>query len=169
RGFVASTSGGSTIGGGRIIRVLAPKARKGEEHAQTVAALASARLDERVALDIKSSAFAGLGVADLVRRLGVPAEALRAPLGRLIAAGEMLVTGAKTDAGGGGAAAIDEHAHYLHAQAVAELEQRIGKLVAAAEGDGIARELLRTQLPAALPVRSYDAILAGLEKRGAIA
>ena len=169
RGFVASTSGGSTIGGGRIIRVLAPKARKGEAHAQTVAALASARLDERVALDIKSAAFAGLGVADLVRRLGVPAEALRAPLGRLIAAGELLVTGAKAEAGGGDAVAIDEHAHYLHAQAVAELEQRIGKLVAAGEGDGIARELLRTQLPAALPVRSYDAILAGLEKRGAIA
>lgn len=170
RGFVASTSGGSTIGGGRIIRVLAPKARKGELHAQTVAALAAARLDQRVALDIKSAAFAGLGVADLVRRLGVPAEALRTPLANLVAAGELLATGAKADAGGtGNTPAGDEHAHYLHAQAVAEIEQRIGKLVAAAEGDGVARELLRTQLPAALPARAYDAILAGLEKRGLVA
>ncbi|HEX5060278.1 MAG TPA: selenocysteine-specific translation elongation factor [Kofleriaceae bacterium] len=156
RGFVASASGGSTIGGGRVIRVLAPKARKGASHAQAVAALASARLDERVALDIKSSAFAGLGVADLVRRLGVPAESLRAPLAKLTAAGELLVTG------------DDEHAHYLHAQAVADLEQRITKLVGAADIDGVAREPLRTQLPAALPARAYDAILAGLENRGLV-
>jgi selenocysteine-specific elongation factor len=156
RGFVASASGGSTIGGGRIIRVLAPKARKGATHAETVAALAAARLDQRVALDIKSSAFAGLGVADLVRRLGVPGETLRAPLAKLVAAGELLVTG-EGDA-----------AHYLHAQAVAELEQKIVKLVGAAE-DGAAREQLRTQLPAALSVRAYDAILAALEKRNVIA
>jgi selenocysteine-specific elongation factor len=154
RGFVASASGGSTIGGGRIIRVLAPKARKGVTHAKTVSALASARVDQRVALDIKEAAFAGLGIADLVRRLGTPAETLRGPLSTLVAAGELLVTG------------DDEHAHYLHAQAVAELEQRIAKLV---EGEGRARESLRTQLPAALPARTYDAILAGLEKRGLVA
>jgi selenocysteine-specific elongation factor len=157
RGFVASTTGGSTIGGGRVIRVLAPKARKGESHAQAVAALASARLDQRVALDIKSAAYAGLGVADLVRRLGVPADQLRGPLSTLVGAGELLVTG------------DDEHAHYLHAQAVAELEKKILDQVGAAEPDGVARELLRTQLPAALPARTYDAILAGLEKRGLVA
>ncbi|HEY5945496.1 MAG TPA: SelB C-terminal domain-containing protein, partial [Kofleriaceae bacterium] len=144
-------------GGGRVIRVLAPKARKGASHAQTVSALASARLDQRVALDIKASAFAGLGVADLVRRLGVPAEVLRDPLATLAAAGELLVTG------------DEEHAHYLHAQAVAELEHKITKLVGAADADGLARELLRTQLPAALPARAYDAILAALEKRGLVA
>jgi selenocysteine-specific elongation factor len=153
RGFVASQSGGSTIGGGRVIRVLAPKARKGEQHAQTVAALASARLDERVALDIKSAAFAGLTVADLVRRIGVPADALKAPLTRLLGAGELLQSG-------------DDH--FLHATAVAELEQRILKAVAT-DTDGIARELLRTQLPAALPARAYDAILAGLAQRGLVA
>ncbi|HEY5952168.1 MAG TPA: selenocysteine-specific translation elongation factor, partial [Kofleriaceae bacterium] len=123
RGFVASQSGGSTIGGGRIIRVLAPKARKGEQHAQTVAALASARLDQRVALDIKTAAYAGLTVADLVRRLGVPADALKAPLTRLLGAGELLQAG-------------DDH--FLHATAVAELEQRIVKAVGA-DADGIAR------------------------------
>jgi selenocysteine-specific elongation factor len=32
----------------------------------------------------------------------------------------------------------------------------------------VSREELRTQLPAALPARAYDAILAGLEKRGTI-
>jgi selenocysteine-specific elongation factor len=155
RGFVETASGGSTIGGGRIIRVLAPKARKGEAHAQTVAALASARLDQRLALDIKTSASAGLGLVDLVRRLGVPADQLSGPLAKLAAAGELLVTGE------------GEHVHYLHATAVADLEARIAKLVGT--GDGIAREELRTQLPAALPARSYDAILAGLERRGLVA
>jgi len=150
RGFIASSSGGSTIGGGRIIRVLAPKARKGEAHAKVVAQLASARLDRRIALDIESAAFAGLTTADLVRRLGVPATALAEPLQTLVAAGEVLQTGEQ----------------YLHARAVAELEQRIAKLVAAP--DGMPREELRTQLPAALSVRAYDAVLAGLEKRGLV-
>ncbi len=161
RGFVETASGGSTIGGGRIIRVLAPKARKGEQHAQTVAALASARLDQRVALDIKQSAFAGLGVADLVRRLGVPAEQLTAPLSNLVAARELLVTG-ESDASGAG------NAHYVHATAVAELEARIAKLVGTSE-EGVAREELRTQLPTALPARAYDAVLAGLERKGLVA
>ena len=150
RGFIASATGGSTIGGGRIIRVLAPKARKGEEHAKVVAQLATARLDRRVALDIESAAYAGITAAELVRRLGVPATVLADPLQTLVAAGELLQSGD----------------HYLHARAVAELEQRIGKLIAGP--DGMPREELRTQLPAALPTRAYDAILVGLEKRGLV-
>jgi selenocysteine-specific elongation factor len=154
RGFVATATHGTTIGGGRIVRVLAPRARKGTQHADTVAKLIAARQDQRLALDVKAAAFAGLGVADLVRRLGVPAEALAASLATLVASGELLVTGAA------------DHAHYLHAAAVAEVEARIIRAVAA-EG-GAAREELRTQLPAALPARAYDAILAGLERKAQI-
>ncbi len=150
RGFVASSTGGSTIGGGRIVRVLAPKARKGEVHAEQVAALAAARLDQRIALDIKSAAAAGLSLDDLVRRLGVPAEVLADPVATLVAAGDLLATGP----------------HYLHAQIVVELEQRI--TTALATPDGLTREALRALLPAALAPKSYDAILAGLERRGSI-
>lgn len=156
RGFVATATHGSTIGGGRVIRVLAPKARKGAAHAETVASLAAARGGARLALDIQSAAFAGLGIADLVRRLGTPATALAEPLATLAAAGELLVTGE------------GEHAHYLHARSVVELEARIAAQIAAAP-DGLPREELRTQLPAALPARAFDAILAGLERRGALA
>jgi len=152
RGFIATAGHGSTIGGGRIVRVLAPRARKGAQHAETVAALASARLDQRLALDIRNAAYAGLSLADLVRRLGVPASALGDPLATLVGSRELLDIGE----------------HYLHAQAVAELETKIGAAVAA-HPDGVSREELRTQLPAALPVRAYDAVLAGLEQRGAIA
>jgi selenocysteine-specific elongation factor len=156
RGFVATATHGTTIGGGRIVRVLAPKARKGTQHADTVAQLVDARQDQRLALDVKVAAFAGLGVDDLVRRLGVPAEALAPSLATLVASGELLATGAA------------DHAHYLHAATVAEIEARVLRAVAAGDG-GTAREELRTQLPAALPARAYDAILAGLERKAAIA
>jgi selenocysteine-specific elongation factor len=181
RGFVVTATHGTTIGGGRVIRVLAPRARKGAQHADTVASLAAARQDQRLALDVKAAAFAGLGVADLVRRLGLPAGALAPSLAALVASGELLAIG---DA---------DHAHYVHATTVAEIEARIvqavtgkavtgkavtgkavtgkavtGKAVTGAD-DGAAREALRTQLPAALPARAYDAILAGLERKGLIA
>jgi selenocysteine-specific elongation factor len=156
RGFVATATHGTTIGGGRIVRVLAPKARKGSHHADTVAQLAAARQNERIALDIKAAAFAGLGIADLVRRLGSPAEVLTPALDTLTASGELLATGAA------------EHAHYLHAAAVAEIEGRIIAAVAAAP-EGAPREELRTHLPAALSARAYDAIVAGLERKGVIA
>jgi len=152
RGFVATSTHGSTIGGGTVIRVLAPKARKGEAHAAAVASLASAREDQRIALDVKTSAAAGLTVDDLVRRLGVPAAALGERLAALVASGELLVAGP----------------HHLHATTVVELEAKIGQLVAAAGADGLPREELRTRLPAALPSAAYDAILAALAARGTL-
>jgi selenocysteine-specific elongation factor len=156
RGFVATATHGTTIGGGRVIRVLAPRARKGSTHGDTVARLAAARHDQRLALDIKTAAFAGLGLPDLVRRTGVPGDVLAPVLATLVGSGELLAIGA------------GDHAHYLHATAVAELEGRILKAVAAAP-EGVLREELRTQLPSALPARAYDAILAGLERKAAIA
>jgi selenocysteine-specific elongation factor len=156
RGFTATRTQGTTIGGGRIVRVLAPKARKGDVHARTLASLATARADQRIALDVRNAAAAGLSLGDLVRRLGLPPTTLADPLATLVAAGELLATGE------------GDHTHYLHAQSVAELEARIIALLAGAP-DGLPREELRTQLPAALPARAYDAILAGLEARGVLA
>ena len=146
RGFVPNAQHGSTIGGGRVIRVLAPKARKGAAYAEVVAALVRARSDQRIALDVKAAAFAGLTGPDLVQRLGLPADVLAAPLANLVASGELLHAGE----------------HYLHATAVAELEGRI-----TGAGD-TSREALRTQLPVSLPPRAYDAILDGLVAKGAI-
>ncbi|HEY0986070.1 MAG TPA: selenocysteine-specific translation elongation factor [Kofleriaceae bacterium] len=155
RGFVATATHGTTIGGGRIVRVLAPKARPGSQHGDTVAKLASARLDQRIALDIKGAAFAGLAIADLVRRLGSPADVLAPALETLVASGDLLAAGSA------------DHAHYFHATVVAEIERRIVE-AAAVTPDGAAREELRTHLPAALPPRAYDAIVAGLERKAVI-
>ncbi len=151
RGFAAAAQQGSTIGGGRIIRVLAPRAR-GARHAEVVATLAAAQLDQRLALDVRTAAAAGLVRPELVRRLGLPADALVDPLDALVASGELLATGS------------GDTLHYLHATTVATLEQRINELAES----GIPREELRTQLPASLPVRAFEAILDGLRARGAI-
>jgi len=156
RGFVATATHGTTIGGGRVIRVLAPRARPGAHHADTVAKLAAARRDQRLALDVQTAAFAGLPIAALVRRIGEPADVLAPALAALVAGGELLAIG------------DDDHAHYLHAAAVAELEARVLAAIRDAP-DGVPREDLRTRLPAALPPRAYDAILAGLAHKGQLA
>jgi len=156
RGFVATATHGTTIGGGRVIRVLAPRARKGSSHGDTVARLAAARQDQRLALDVKTAAFAGLGVTDLIRRTGIPGDVLAPALANLVAGGELLAIGTA------------DHTHYFHATAVAEIEARIVRAVTEAS-EGVLREELRTQLPAALPARAYDAIVAGLERKATIA
>jgi selenocysteine-specific elongation factor len=158
RGFSKAKAQGSTIGGGTIVRVQAPKARTrtNEAHAGVVSTLAGARLEQRLAVEIKTAAFAGLGIGQLVQRLGLPADALADALESLVAGGELMPTGE------------GEHAHFLHATSVAELEAKITAQVGA-NTDGVVRESLRTGLPAALPSRAYDAVLAGLERRGKIA
>jgi selenocysteine-specific elongation factor len=147
RGFVQSPTGGSTIAGGRIVRVLAPKARNADDHARAVAELANARLDQRVALETQSTHAAGISIAQLGQRIGAPSQALAEPLSRLTAGGELLAAGD----------------HYIHAATIAELEQTI--VAALRDPDGIAREALRGKLPAALPQRGFDAILDGLAQR----
>ncbi|MEZ4363097.1 MAG: selenocysteine-specific translation elongation factor [Kofleriaceae bacterium] len=149
RGFAAVASYGTTLGGGEIVRVLAPKARRATDHAATVAALAGARRADRAALLVQTAAAAGLTRVELARRLGAEPEELGADLEAAVAGGELMATGERG------------HAHYLHATAVAELERRV---VEAAHGspEGALREDLRTHLPAALPVRAYDELLARL-------
>ena len=150
RGFVTTATHGSTIGGGTVIRVLAPKARRGPEHAETVAMLAAARQDQRLALHVLGASFAGTTLDGLVRLTGTPAETITVSLATLVAGGDLLEAGP----------------HYLHAEAVAAIEAKIA--VKLANPDGIGREELRTQLPAALPTRAFDAILERLATRSAL-
>ena len=148
RGFAASSTSGSTIGGGTIIRVLAPKARDSELHARTVIMLAEAKLEQRIEADVKAAAAATRTPHELAQRLGVTAEALAAPLAALVASEDLL----------------EVANHYIHAQVIAQIEQKI--MGAIDHPDGIAREELRTRLPGSLPVRMYDAILDRLSSRG---
>jgi selenocysteine-specific elongation factor len=103
RGFHSSPHHGATIGGGTIVRVLAPKAKR--SHAEVVAAIAAARLDQRIVLDVRASSTTGLTAAALTQRTGV--ADLTAILADLVAAGELVADGER----------------YLHAVVVAELER----------------------------------------------
>ena len=99
-----------------------------------------------------SQTAAAAGLAH--RRAGAPARrcrptALAEPLATLVAGGELLAPSAST--------------HYLHAHGGRRARGRRSRALVGAP-TGISREELRTQLPAALPARAYDAILAGLER-----
>jgi selenocysteine-specific elongation factor len=150
RGFAAVGNYGTTLGGGEIVRVLAPKARRSNDHAASVAAFAAAlvetRRTERALLLVRGAAAAGLTREQLARQLGAEPDELAEPLATAAASGELMATG-EGDA-----------THYLHAATVAELERRI-TTAALAGPEGTQREELRTHLPTALAARDYDAIV----------
>ena len=101
---------GSTIGGGRDHPRARAEGAQGEQHAATVgdARGRAARSTDRAR---RASAAARRAVARRARAAArPPRRGARRPLATLVAGGELLVTG------------TGEHAHYLHAQAVAELE-----------------------------------------------
>ncbi|MGE0396092.1 MAG: selenocysteine-specific translation elongation factor [Kofleriaceae bacterium] len=170
RGFVATATHGTTIGGGTIVRVMAPRARRGSNHADTVARLAAAKLEQRIALEVKSASSAGLSVADLVRRLGASIGALAQPIADLVEKGEIVAIDRterarleELDPG----ELVRSDSTYLHANVVAEIEQAISTAVAAP--DGITREALRAKLPSALPSRAFDVLVDGLIARNTVA
>lgn len=162
RGFTVQEHYGTTLGGGEILRVHAAKVRRpSEEAAAALERLASAKRDERVALEVKSHAAAGTTPTDIVHRLGYGSDDVQAICERLIASGELLAAGT-----GSGAVVI-------HGEHVAVLEKRIMDALAAHEvaephKPEMAKEALRASLPAALPAKIFDELLAGLGRRRAI-
>jgi len=91
RGFKSSPQHGATLGGGRIIRVLAPKARR--SHAVVVAAIARAKLDQRIVIEARAHAANGITAAALVQRTGI--ADLTAVLADLVATGELVLDGTR--------------------------------------------------------------------------
>ncbi|HEY8143199.1 MAG TPA: selenocysteine-specific translation elongation factor [Kofleriaceae bacterium] len=160
RGFVLQEHYGTTLGGGEVIRVHAPKLRRASEQATAVVeAMARAGAAERVALEVRGAGPAGLTLDDLVRRLGTARAEMASDLEQLVAARDLVA------AGSGDATA------YVHAEPFARLEeQALGHLDAFHkdhQGD-MSREELRARLPRALPVRMFDELVAALLGRGAI-
>jgi selenocysteine-specific elongation factor len=171
RGFVPQEHYGTTIGGGAIVRVQAPKVRRSvKDAAETIRRMAEAEFDQRLALEIRAASFAGIDIAELGRRLGHGHEALQEALGRVVETGEVIATAGSRDANAADARAGTV---YCHAEIFAALEkQALDYLDAfhAAQPDsgGMSRQELRTRLPASLPVRLYEALLEALSRRGAI-
>jgi selenocysteine-specific elongation factor len=160
RGFVMQEHYGTTLGGGEVLRVHAPRLRRSSEQASEVLnAMARAGAAERVALEVRGAGPAGSGLDELVRRLGSSRTELSTALTGLVEAGEIIAAGA-------GDAAV-----YLHAEPFARLEeQALGHLArfhAEHQGD-MSREELRARLPRAVPVRMFDELITSLIRRGAI-
>jgi selenocysteine-specific elongation factor len=160
RGFILQEHYGTTLGGGEVIRVHAPKLRRASEQAtEVVQAMARAGAAERLALEVRGAGPAGLTLDDLVRRLGSARAELVADLERLVETRDLCASGT-------GDATV-----YLHAEPFARLEeQALGHLDAFHkdhQGD-MSREELRARLPRALPVKMFDELVAALLRRGAI-
>ncbi len=160
RGFTVQKHYGTTLGGGEIIRVNAPKVRRSSEQASAaVKALAAAAGDERVMLEIRAANVAGLSRVDLIKRLGTSEAETTACLTRLTE------TGAVVSAGESNPALID-------AAVFATLEKKVADAIIAFEKErpesgGIGKQELRGRLPIATPPRIFDEILDGLVRRKA--
>ncbi|HEY4182856.1 MAG TPA: selenocysteine-specific translation elongation factor [Kofleriaceae bacterium] len=98
RGFVATRTHGTTIAGGTVLRVLAPKARNKTDHAAAVAAFAAAKLQERIAIEMKTAGKTGRTSAQLVQRLGVSPDELGPVLTTLLKRGEIEKSSADANA-----------------------------------------------------------------------
>ncbi len=158
RGFQLQEHHGTTIGGGEIVRVHARKLRRADaDAARTLREVAEAAPVERVALEIKSAGPAGMTRALLGGRLGLASAAVDDALNRLVQASELLREGDQ----------------FLHAEALARLEAAALAAVdafhvASPHKDGMPREELRSRLSRALAPRFFDALVAGLVRRGAL-
>ncbi|HEY0251016.1 MAG TPA: SelB C-terminal domain-containing protein, partial [Kofleriaceae bacterium] len=84
RGF-ERTDHGTTIGGGTIVRVLAPKTK----HADRIAARAAAKLEQRIVQDVIDSRATGMTATQIVQRTGI--ADLAATLDHLVKLGEIAV------------------------------------------------------------------------------
>jgi selenocysteine-specific elongation factor len=160
RGTVVQEHYGTTLGGGEVLRVHAPKLRRSSSGAsQLLGALAQADRDQRVALEVAGTGPAGCHVADLVRRTGMARGDIADALTRLVESGDVVAAG------------TGDSAAYCHSEAFARLEeQALGHLDAfhqAQHGD-MSREELRARLPRALPPRLFDELIAALLRRRAI-
>src|SRR5262249_46112109 len=149
RGFVPQEHHGTTIGGGEILRVHAPKVRRSSEAvAAALRAVADAGPEERVALEVARAGPAGVSPKTLSGRIGLAPAAVDSALGRLIGAREVVRDGDML----------------MHATVLARLE---ATAVHTLEGrDEVAREELRSKLPRVLPPRFFDVVVDALVRRG---
>jgi selenocysteine-specific elongation factor len=158
RGFTQQEHYGTTIGGGDLVRVHAPKVRRSSEAAAaSLRQLAEADVVERVALEVKAAGPAGANRAALQGRLGLSPRELDDTLNRLAQAREVWHDGDL----------------WVHAETLARLEAAalaaIDELHAEKPHlEGLQREELRTRLPRSVPPRLFDALIAGLSARGAV-
>ncbi len=162
RGFVVQQHYGTTIGGGEVVRVLAPKTRKSAVEATALlTAMSEADTAEALALEIKSAKSAGRDTEELARRTGLAPNVMGSSLQKLVEDGTLVRAGK-------GKLAV-----YLHAQEMARLEKLATDIVTTyheefAELPGMPRAELISRLPKALPPKMAEELLTTLLRRKAL-
>ena len=158
RGFAVQKHYGTTLGGGEILRVQAPKTRRTTHEANAMLkAIADAAGDERALLEVRAASVVGLSRSALIKQLGVAAAELQASTERLVSAGSMVRAGG-------------DDPTFVHSEIFAKLEKQVVAAVAhdtetQPERGGIPRQELRGRLPASLPPAIFGEILGGLVER----
>jgi selenocysteine-specific elongation factor len=164
RGFQPLPQHGTTIGGGRIVRVLAPRRRRAGPRDVALAArmAAAAQLEERVALEIEAAGTIGIDRDGLRARVGDGVKKVDRAVEALLAR-RAAVTFYREPGGVISAEALSEVEDFVLAQ--------LDRLHAARPlSPGIAREELRTARPftRALEPRIFGLALNELLRRGAV-
>jgi selenocysteine-specific elongation factor len=167
RGFRTLPGYGTTIGGGRVVRVLSPKRRRGAAGADAARArlramAAASAPDERIALEIEAAGAAGIDRAALRARVGEGIKTIDRALEILLSRRAAVTFNRDT-----GAVVSAQALGTLGAAVTVELERFHA---AHPLRPGVAREELRTSaaLTRTLDPRLFAVVVAELAKRGAI-
>jgi selenocysteine-specific elongation factor len=161
RGFTPQQHYGTTVGGGRVLRVHATRVRRRDPAVVArLQQLATADLATRVALTVEAAGLAGLARAELQQRVGDPPRAVDAALQQLLAARTLV----RFDV---------ERGAVAHERALAELAAAALAAVKAfheaqPRQPGIGREELRSKLPPHAPPRLVHTVVESLRARGAL-
>ncbi len=141
RGFDVLPGYGTTVAGGRVLQVLAPRRRRAEPAvAAALAALAAATIEQRLAFVIDVAGATGIDRAGLRARLGEGERAIDAALARLLSRRQVRIF--HRDSGAVVSAAALDRLAAAAVAAVDRFHQREPRR------PGIAREALRSELMA---------------------
>jgi len=162
RGFRTLPSYGTTLGGGRVLRVLAPKRRRADPLAAAwLRRAATASPEERIGLEVEAAGRWGIDRASLRGRTGASARLVDRALEPLSSRREVLTLHRETGA-------------VVAARAVAELGAAVREVLRRVHAEeplraGMSREQLRTSLPGG-PVepRLLALVLDELARTGAV-
>ena len=157
RSFSRQENYGTTIGGGRVVRVLSRRLRpKDTAGVELLDRTAAATGSERVALEVLNAGPSGLSVHALLERLPIARQELERNLDELVGKGELTRFDKETGA-------------VCHRLPLADLQRRLSGILEHFHRErpleaGISREELRNKVGAFVPQRLFFVLLNRLAK-----